>query len=508
MTDHVERFKQLFRGRESCYGQYREKPQKPQTLPGIAPDEAWANHLAGKGPYLGIVPIRQDNTCAWGAIDIDDDGVDLHKVVSAVEGSRLPLIVCRSKSGGAHLYVFFKDTVPAKTLQKKLKEWAAAIGFENNHDGRPVEVFPKQGKLKPDQDGNWINLPYYDAVRTNRFAVGLAGNPLTLDEFLYLAEARLITSLELDSTAAKSDGFFGDGPPCLQTLHNIGFPEGSRNVGLFNVAIYLKLKHGPGWETHLKTYNEEKCDPPMHDREIETIAGSVNDKTYSYRCGEAPIQPHCKHTKCKKQKFGIRGVQRDKAESDFPLVADLVKVMTDPPCWQVKVNNIEVQLQTDDLMSLQRFRKAVLEKINFIVPMLRPHEWDEHLETMLKTCTVIDAPEDAGTLGQFQFLFGEFLKRRSKADTRDDILRGLPYGDVDENKVYFRGADLYAWLASKNFGDYTANKVYDILRRWPAGSGYKSFTMKGAKTQCWWVTMPMDEQSENFSPLKSAEPVM
>ena len=35
------------------------------------------DHLDGKEPSLGIIPIKDDNTCTWGAIDIDVPMMDL-----------------------------------------------------------------------------------------------------------------------------------------------------------------------------------------------------------------------------------------------------------------------------------------------------------------------------------------------------------------------------------------------------------------------------------------------
>jgi hypothetical protein len=59
---------------------------------------------------IGIVPIRDDATCVWGAIDIDlDKEPNLTVLAKQVHKLELPLIVCRSKSGGAHLYLFCRS---------------------------------------------------------------------------------------------------------------------------------------------------------------------------------------------------------------------------------------------------------------------------------------------------------------------------------------------------------------------------------------------------------------
>ena len=78
MTD-ITRFKAIFSGLDIAYGTYKIKAErgdgkqagqatvvrKPPT------DDLWVKHLEGVEPSLGIIPIRADNTCIWGCIDID-----------------------------------------------------------------------------------------------------------------------------------------------------------------------------------------------------------------------------------------------------------------------------------------------------------------------------------------------------------------------------------------------------------------------------------------------------
>ena len=67
--------------------------------------ELWNQHLKGeKG--LGLVPIDENNSCVWGAIDIDEFTLDLKGLAKKLKKFKLPLVVCRSKSGGAHLFLF------------------------------------------------------------------------------------------------------------------------------------------------------------------------------------------------------------------------------------------------------------------------------------------------------------------------------------------------------------------------------------------------------------------
>ncbi len=56
--------------------------------------------------------------------------------------------VCRSKSGGAHLFLFTKQSVPAVTMRNKLYEIAAYLGYAE------WEIFPKKTEIKASRGKN------------------------------------------------------------------------------------------------------------------------------------------------------------------------------------------------------------------------------------------------------------------------------------------------------------------------------------------------------------------
>ncbi len=139
---------------------------------------------------LGIVPILPDGTCSWFAIDVDDYSLNHHQVVIDIERKELPLVVCRSKSGGAHLYCFIDGFIPATLAIDLAKKWATELGYEKS------EIFPKQTKLDEDATGNWIITPYYGADKAVDFAYGIQGERLSLDEFIQWANAKQLTTDE------------------------------------------------------------------------------------------------------------------------------------------------------------------------------------------------------------------------------------------------------------------------------------------------------------------------
>jgi len=114
----IERFKEIFTGLERAHGVTKVghsngNGTKVQGKSFIkrepVTDELWTKHLQGTDS-LGIIPINDDNICRWGCIDIDSyAGFDHKKLVNKIKNLDLPLVVCRSKSGGAHVFLFTEN---------------------------------------------------------------------------------------------------------------------------------------------------------------------------------------------------------------------------------------------------------------------------------------------------------------------------------------------------------------------------------------------------------------
>lgn len=506
------RFQRLFKGRETMHGRWRSDI-KGRVIKGPVTEEAWREHLNGGDMLnvriLGIGPTMLDNQCYFGAIDLDDRDKTDHQVMAAlVEREGLPLITVRSKSGGYHFFLFLKDPASAELVKKRLTEWVKRLKLQNppgkNGVRPPVEVYPKQVSLKANQDGNWINLPYYGADDPVSYAVATDEPRLSFKRFLQTAERAMITSGQLEAWTQRggTTGFFDKGPPCLNSLHDLGFPEGQRNSGLQNVAIYLKQAF-TDWQDRLRAYNESgKVTPPLKERELTGIIHSVETHEYNYNCDDLPIKPHCQKGECKKQKYGVLGKKRERQEEQMPDLANLRKITTDPPRWLLDVDEAEIELGTEDLMLVPRVRKAVMERCSIIFPLMRQGDWDNILIELLANLITIEAPEDAGVSGQFKALVREFLQRRTQAESREDLLAGMPYEEGP--KTYFRAQDLLAFLTRKHFREYDGNRVYTELRR-QFGVGRGRWNVKKATVQYWFVDTPQDDQQEEFTPIEQNE---
>ena len=135
--DIAQKLHEIFHGSSRAHGSFKvesaslgQKTQgKAKTIKTAGASlKHWQDHVAGV-EGLGVIPIDEENSVKWGAIDIDVYSLDLEKLVAKIEEFKLPLVVCRSKSGGAHVFCFLREKVPAADMQDKLREIAAGLGY-------------------------------------------------------------------------------------------------------------------------------------------------------------------------------------------------------------------------------------------------------------------------------------------------------------------------------------------------------------------------------------------
>lgn len=471
---------------------------KVKTLAEPVTDVTYTQHLAGTGPVLGVIPIRQDGTAYFGAIDLDDHSADLLALEAQVRALELPLVVCRSKSGGAHLYCFTQEAVSAATLIEALKTWRHALGKERNADGRRVEVFPKQASVEKLDSGNWINLPYYDHQHNElRYAIN-GDRRLSLEEFLDLAEAKAVSPARLSGAADPRLGPFATGPICLQVLHQEGMREGGRNTTLFNVALFFRARNEATWEAALRDYNDG-LEAPLPERELEQIIRSVaNHPDYCYTCDQQPLESVCQRRKCKQQPHGIEFFAKQRRLDSLPTLTNLVKVMTEPPRYRLKVNGTEVTCSTDELLSASLFKKIVAERLNVVITPPKPHEWDELVRELFTEITEEPAPLEAGEQGILLMLFDDFLEQHTKTEKLEDVMRGYPWRDPATRRIYFRIADLLAFLQRRNFSKrFEVNVIYQLLAQ-NHQLTFEHHHVKGALVSLWSVPEPPHRQREPY----------
>lgn len=510
MSDLAENFNRLFAGLGRSSGRYvvpdDAKPDETGKVLGRAWTtkapvtlELWRSHLSGKKATvrmertgeeitgavgLGIVPIRDDATVVFGAIDVDVYPLDLKALLARVKALGLPLLVCRTKSGGAHLYLFLKEPASAEIARERLMEWAVALGFPG------VEVFPKQTRLVESSEGDWINIPYSGGDRSLRYGLKADGSAMTAAEFVAAADAIAVTPEALADfeLEIEDDEAWEGSPPCLQILAQNGFGDWGNN-GLFNVAIYLKKRFPEDWPDRLDSYNDNYEGLGLIRKDVATIAKSVKKKSYSYKCKDMPISAVCNRAVCLKRAYGVGG------QGDPGVVfGNLVKVETVPPVWVWSIDGAEIELSSDELTDQRKFRIAAIDKLSKWPNPMKNEEWADLVRGKLAAARSVKVPEDGTKEGQFWSHLANFCTGRARARTLDEMLMGKAYTDHAAGRVFFRSTDLFAYLTAHRFSGAGERDVWRWLGH--RGVGHHEKTLKGKRVDYWSVPA-FPEQTED-----------
>jgi hypothetical protein len=454
----MKAFKEIFEGLNSAYGQYipstvhssnGKQKGRPFTVKKPVIDLLWENHLKGKEPALGIIPINEKNLCRWGCIDIDQYDFNHKKFIKKIKQKKLPLVVCRSKSGGAHVFLFVSEWIEAAAMREKLKVMAATLGYSE------CEIFPKQEYLLIERGdtGSFLNLPYHGGDNTTRYAFLENGDAASLNGFIGLYERNKLTKEKFENLTIESENEqnIKDGPPCLQILCKEGFPEGTRNNGLYNIGVYLKKANPDTWQTDLATYNTKFMKPPLSPQQVMTTISSLNKKDYQYKCKDQPICNYCDSLTCQTRKFGIGN------GTLMPDISNLRKFTSDPPRWFVNVGGETVDVKTNELRTFDLFDEACMDQISIKLPNVSKPIWGKIISNLMKAVEEIEAPETLKYKKQLEEHLENFTTDRAAGKQKTDINRGVSW--TDEGRTYFKFKDFWKYLQNTRTWDMERNKT-------------------------------------------------
>lgn len=482
----LQRLQALFAGNDTHYGTHGEPSRDPtgeslkwvikptaSTRKGAYTDAMWKAHIEGKKP-LGIVPIRTDNTTIWGSIDYDVYGEDLTDLIKKVEAMKLPLVPCRSKSGGLHLFCFTVDPVPAKQMQDVLRDMAASLGIAGS------EIFPKQTVLLSNRgdQGSWMIMPYFGGTYEGKLErqVGLRnnGSEIGLPEFVRFAEKMRLSMAQLDAVqtrhltggspaqgskkrggGGKKGGKdeagipFGDGPPCCQKLVEAGGVKqgaagGGQNNALFHMGVYFKKKYPDTWEDELEKAGTLYCNPPHPAASVNQVIKSLKKKDYEYKCKDEPMKSHCDSILCRKRTFGVTGGGGDHV---IPAITSIKKMNSDPPVWFIDVEGAKIECSTEDLQLWTRFQRLLMNHVHNPFGMIPQPVWLATIQdAMQRKVEVIEVSADVGQRGEFHELLETYLTNRQRGLKEEDLLSRRPWLDEEQKRYYFVISALHRFL--------------------------------------------------------------
>lgn len=506
----ASRLLSLYEGFSQAHGRYKVLGSKTPkgkaegraiTVREPVTEDLWEQHLRATGSGLGIIPLRDDNTCVWGAIDIDVYNLDLNDLEQKINKFKFPLIVCRTKSGGAHLYCFFSEPVPADMLIAKLNEWSAALG----HGG--CEIFPKQTtRHNFDEDiGNWINMPYYDSDKTMRYAIK-EGKALDVEEFIDYATERQFT-YEMLVEIVPHHCPVGDGellyeaPPCLTSIAAAGgFPEGTRNNGMAAVVTYLKKRYPDDWQNRVHDYNNSVLLPdPLAYGEIDVIIKSFQKKNYEYKCKDMPIKQFCNRSKCLNMKFGVGDAGTGASAVE---ITQITKYLGDPVIWYVEVEGKRLRMGTDKLINQKEFNKLVLERLNKLPGTLPTVRWERYIGEKVQGADIIDAPEETTELGVFRTIFTQYLQNQNRATSLEEVLRNVVFKD-EEGFFVWRAVSLTNYLRAQGYKFESAHHVWQLVREL-GGTNDQKWIPNHGNVKVWRIKFEIDNARDPTPEIEGA----
>jgi hypothetical protein len=376
-------------------------------------EQLWRKHLQGT-QSLGIIPINDDNKCKWGCVDIDSyAGFDHKKLIDKIKQFKLPLAVCRSKSGGAHVFLFTVDPVSAERMRDKLTEIKTLLGYGGS------EVFPKQIRLKSQDDtGNFLNLPYFNGDDTTRYAFKQNGEAAKLSEFYDIYDEIKQSDLDLVKIERpKSE--YDDAPPCIELMALNKIPEGGRNNSMFHYGVYAKKKWPSEWKSRLTMFNINASTSPLSESEIDIIKRQHDKKDWGYKCNDTPMCNLCDKKLCKSRKYGIG------EEITFPLLSDLQKIKLEKPYYYLNVDGERLFLENVKYLKQQSlFQEAVMEQLDFMPPTVKPKDWANIINPLMRNHEPVEPPEGITTQDQLRNHLEEFCLNRHIGSDINDLKNG------------------------------------------------------------------------------------
>ena len=462
--DDIRRFMLLHRANSRSFGNWDPQTGNAHTEKREITFEDFVGHFNGT-MGVGCVPLRDDDTCYWGGIDIDNHGKtedsDIVGIEKAINDVGYPLVATRSKSGGVHLYLYLSEPVKAELIRRVLKMWADHLKIPGTDC-----LFPKHDRMNRDNEtgekglSNWLNFSYFGVSKgkTVRYAV-VNGKPVSFTHFLDHAESQRQTSADIQKWANFDHT---DAPPCLQCKFKTGFTPGERNMGIYQIAVYARKKERD-LDTAAEVAHElaEMYAPDVKYGERQKTIKSALTKTYNYKCEE--FADVCDKEACKKRKYGVSESQyRDmKTKESIPRFFDAVMwTGSDEPKWSVRAEvsdgvDYEIKyLNTDELRKYDLFRRKMIEMTPVFLPTIKQAEWDLIIGPIMAGKIISPMPEDTTELGQLKIRLREFLAKAdfggdpSDPRGRSPLMRGLPVVQTYKGTtaIMFRSMDFEKYL--------------------------------------------------------------
>jgi len=453
-----QKFADLFAGDDSKYikvtyngglDERGKRDAKYTTIHEPVTTAQWDEHLKGNW-VLGIRPERGEE-CIWGCIDIDPKDYkefNQKKIVDIIKNAKLPLVPCRSKSGGLHIFLFLKDWTPIKEVRKILDEW-------NNTFFLSKEVFPMNKA---------VGMPYTKSSATTEYGYDEDNIALSPEKFLEYAEKKKVNLKEFKlDTNYEIEDQWSQYPPCVQNLINEKWSGDNRNNFLFNVLVLERKKNETISVEELQAVaiqrNKEVFTRPLPTNEVMTLAKSIMKGQYFYKCPPKhnELQSICNKELCKNRDLGIK--------QEAPAIIDefeKVKFIKDvkQAFYEFTYQGEFIQLTPEDMKDEKAFRIKLLYQGIYWKTLPRqknsPPPFEILMDALIKKADRVSVADE--NIHDLRYTtLKEFFEDTIEVDDYSKLKDGFVVLNSKTNICYFKQITLDKWLASKK-------KVFDNTR--------------------------------------------
>jgi len=480
----IDRFIKIFEGLDRAYGQFKRNDSrisvkvegKPWVEHKPLQQKLWENHLMGIGVSLGVFPLTDNGTCKWGAIDIDVDDLDYEELLKKIRKLKLPLIMFRSKSGRAHVYMFMKDFTSAEEVRLVMRKFASKLGLADKLD----RIYPMQTELGEKDTGSWLNLPYFNHEEGSRYAYKDDFDAASIEEFFKMHEQYAQESLdeylaeEIKSTKkVKSTNLEDLFLPCQKNsleLNNNKVPsEIGRNDFLLHSFVWAKRAqtHTKKIEEYkhldakglLKHFNKNYFKEPLTEDEMEKTIFKSEDKEYKYLCKRPKIKKYCDPSACVRHICGITQEQAlDLVEAKESL-GNITQYCSTPPIFYDSVDvkkadgigyrRLTVEMDGSNFRYKDKYLDKLADAGHFAhesIQNQKPGEFRKMMMERLKKRIYEKAEEEATPEYEFKTLMWDFLRRCSVSIEKSDLLDGACYYNQKTKEMDIRLYKLLEYL--------------------------------------------------------------
>ena len=481
----VEKFINIFSGLSFAHGSFKKSssklPGKAEGISLVKREEVtsvmWENHLNGIGPSLGIMPVTEESLCRWGCIDVDDFNLDYEDILKDIRRLNLPLVMCRSKSGCAHIFLFITKLIPAEEVQFVMRKFAAELGIADKMD----RIYPMQTEFSPGGTGSWLNMPYFNHEEGTRYAYKDDFEAATIGEFFEMYEQYAQENLDKYLTVEQKteEKTIKDKkikkPPLLPCMENClkknkgKIPTGMRNEFAFQAAWFFNRAHGEisKFEGEIKTpeallrdFNANKISPSLEEKEITAISNSLAKNEYKPKCKVPCIRKYCDVGKCRKNLFGVDPEQA----RDLLQVEDILGAIHEygsvPPIFHMyikvkagenKLKVVRVVFKGSELKDKRIFMTKLHDYGHFppkALEQMKSPDFSDFIDSKLAIRSYEKATEEANVDYDFTVLIKDFLEKTTVSLNKADLIEGACYYDEKKKLMHFKLDKLQSYLTA------------------------------------------------------------